>query len=143
MNLVWGHTPTVKDWIERFHGYIHDTEPSEAAAVVDADGVMVGAVVLEFKNQHTAEVSQYGAFSGDTMKAFFRAAFHDAGLSRLEARIPVDLKSRRRTLPKIGFQFEHREPNFYGLNQDAYVYRMTPDKCRWINGIEEQAAARA
>ena len=143
MRLVAGHDETVNAWLTKFYGVFVAQHPRQILGVVDRDGVLRGAFVLTSQSEASAELHVYGRTSNDTWKSLFALAFLDYGLSRLEVRTRRGNRTIKRNAPKFGFRFEGVARSHYGPGRtnDALVYGMTEDQCRWINhGLAVQVA---
>lgn len=143
MNLVFGHDATVNAWLKKTVGWSVDRSPAVSAGVIDANGVLRGALVLTWQAETTAEMHLAGRVSNDVMKQWFRFVFGRAGIHRLEVRTGITNKAIKKAAPKFGFKFESVARAFYGPGRDALVYAMTPEKCRWIDGQSIQGAESA
>jgi len=139
LKLVAGHSDTVNAWISNFYGADILHRPSESFGVIDDDGVLRGAMVTWFKTDATAELSVFGRTSNDVWKAYFNWVF--AHIHRLEVRTSRSNKVVKKAAPKAGFMYQGPDRDYYGPGDDALVFYMTPDKCRWINhGLNLQVA---
>lgn len=139
MKLVAGHNDTVNAWIANFYGLHILHRPSESFGVIDDDGVLRGAMVTWFKTDATAELSVFGRVSNDVLKAYFQWVF--GHIHRLEVRTNRRNKAVKKAAPKYGFTYQGPDRDYYGPRDDALVFFMTPDKCRWIDhGISVQVA---
>lgn len=139
MKLVAGHNETVNAWIAQFYGVHVLHRPSESFGIIDAEGVLRGALVTWLKTDATAEVSVFGRLSNDVLKAYFQWVF--CHVHRLEVRTSRRNKAVKKAAPKYGFKFQGVEVNYYGPGEGALVYYMTPDTCRWItHGLDVQVA---
>lgn len=137
MNLVFGHDATVNDWLDRRYGVL-PLASAVTIGTIDSSGVLRGAFVTTWKSDATAELHLYGKTSNDTWKGYFHWVFANA--YRLEIRTGRKNKSIKRAAPKFGFVFSGVDPHYYGENQDALVFWMTKERCRWIG---QDAYARA
>lgn len=145
MILAFGHDAIVARWVADTYGaYLHQT-PSAAIGVIDNDGAIVGAFIVIWKCDTTAELSLFGLTSNDTWKAFFGWLFGPGGVWRLEIRTAKANRQIKRAAVKFGFRFEGVDHAYYGPGRDAVVYMMTPDTCRWINvlAVQEPESAEA
>lgn len=139
MKLVAGHSDTVNAWISKVHGAHILHQPSETFGVIDDEGVLRGALVTWFKTDATAELSVFGELSNDVVKAYFRWVF--GHIHRLEVRTSRRNKAVKKAAPKYGFSYQGRDRDYYGPGDDALVFYMTPEKCRWIDhGLDVQVA---
>ncbi len=138
MRLVYGHDATVNEWIARRYGLHVVQRPSDSLGVIDNAGVLRGAFVTTWKTDTTAELHLFGRTSNDTWKDYCAWVF--AGAYRLEIRTGRKNKAIKRAAPKFGFVFSGVDPHYYGENQDALVFWMTKERCRWIS---QDAYARA
>lgn len=139
------HEPAILDWLARVHGAEFFISPRVVMGFIDDGGVLRGASVIELHNAATGELHVYGRTSNDVAKVVFHVAFRHLGLSRIECRTRRDNLKVKRAAPKWGFRYEATARNFYGPGRinDAMVYSMTPEQCRWINGKDTEAARAA
>lgn len=139
------HEPAILDWLARVYGVEFFQHPRLVMGVITDAGVLCGCVVLELHNAATGEIHVYGRVSNDVAKDVFSIAFHRWGLSRLEARTRRDNLTIKRAAPKWGFKYECSAQSYYGPGRenDAMVYSMTPEQCRWINGKDSESARAA
>lgn len=142
MNVVTGRGETVGQWLAQRYGVHVGQSSSEIVGLIDDAGVLRGAFVLTWRNDVTAELHVYGKSSNDVWKWLFRALFERC--SRVEIRTRRDNRSIKRNAPKYGFKFEGVARSYYGpgKSNDALVYAMTADHCRWIgtHGVTVQVA---
>lgn len=134
MNLIHGHADTVFEWLARTHGVQWVNQPAYVFGVIDRDGVLCGAVILEQRNTGAGELHVWGAVSPDVSKTVFHVAFVSLGWRRLECRISRKNKAVRKSALKWGWRFETICPDYFGHGEDAFQYGMTPGACRWLKG---------
>lgn len=135
MQLVLGHDDTVTEWAAARLPLVM-FKPHRALGVIDPGGVLRGALLLEQATDATVEVivvSEERAITPGIAKAFFRLVF-GAGVWRLQARTDKGNKPVKRALPKMGFRFEGVAKDYWGRHNDALLYAMTADQCRWTHG---------
>lgn len=133
MPLLFGHDETVARWVEaRMDGEF--VFPHAAIGMLDSKGVLRGGFVLAAHNATTAELTLYSedVISNGMVRGFFRWCFITLGVHRLQLRTTRKNKAAKRAAPKMGFKFEGVARDFYGPGDDALLYYMTPDFCRWI-----------
>ena len=133
MPLLFGHDQDVAAWAEnKLEGRL--VFPHAAVGMLDKRGVLRGAWLLSFHNAHTAELTLYseGVVTNGMIGDLFRFTFDHLQVNRLQIRTTRKNKAIKRAAPKYGFRFEGVQKHFYGPNQDALCYFMTPDICRWI-----------
>jgi len=133
MPLLFGHDREVAAWAEnKLEGRL--IFPHAAVGMLDRRGVLRGAFLLSFHNPHTAELTLYSeeVMTNDMVRGFFRWTFVGLGIHRLQIRTHRKHKAIKRAAPRFGFKFEGVQKHFYGPDQDALCYFMTPDICRWI-----------
>jgi len=131
VNLVSGHDTEIRKWLAEVHGaYVHQ-EPSVLLGIVD-NGYLVGAFIITWRTDTTAELGVYGTVSPDTVKNMFRFVFGQCRIHRLEVRTPKKNKTVRKAAPKFGFQFEGSARDYYGPGVNALVFAMTIQQCRWL-----------
>lgn len=131
MKLVFGHDATVTEWAARQNGGL-GRQPDYAWGVIDADGVLVGALLLHVYNPWTAELEVHGKTSNDVAKEFFGLVFGPMGVERLEVKTTRNNKTVKKNAPKWGFVFDGSRKRYYGPLGDALAYYMTPETCRWL-----------
>lgn len=143
MKLLNGVDAAVSDWLARNHrAYVHQ-EPRALLAVVDVLDCIRGAYVITWLTDRTAELSVWGTATPDTTKALFLYAFLGLKVHRLQIHTARTNKRIKRAAPKFGFKFECVARDYYGPGEDALQFAMTPDQCRWINGIRIQRPEEA
>lgn len=130
MRLVTGADGPVLAWLAEHHDAHFPHEPKVVLGIADGD-VLKGAFVVVWHCDTTAELSGYGNVSHETVKHMFRAVF-GAGVYRLELRTQRKNKTIRKAAEKFGFKLEGVAKHYYGPNDDAFVYAMIRDNCRWL-----------
>lgn len=131
MRLVTGVDALVCEWLAKVHGVEVPQQPRLILAVADRDA-LVGCFVITWRHNRTAELSVFGTVSQETVKQMFRTVFEQCGVYRLEVRTEKTNKKVKKAAPKFGFIFQGVDKDFYGPNQDALVFYMRPNECRWI-----------
>lgn len=144
MKLIAGHDEVICRWLaEKFATHVVQT-PRQILGIIDDAGVLRGAFVITWHHDTTAELSVYGTLTQDTVKGMFQAVFLGWGVHRLEVRTSKRNKRVKRSTPKYGFKFECVARDYYGPGEDAVVYAMTPDQCRWLrHGLNVQVSEGA
>lgn len=144
MKVLHGHDETVAAWVEAKMGGLC-VFPHRALGIIDRDGVLRGGFVLAFHNPTTAELTLYApnAFTHGVFRSFCRWAFIECGIWRLQISTTRDNLTIKSGVQKMGFKFEGKARDYYGVGVDALRYSMTADQCRWINGIPLQQAENA
>lgn len=133
MPLLFGHDETVARWVgERMEGVF--VLPHVAIGMLDRNGTLRGGFVLTVHNATTAELTLYSedVVTNGMVRGFFRWCFGTLGVHRLQLRTERTNKKAKRAAPKMGFKFEGVAREFYGPGEDALLFYMTPDNCRWI-----------
>lgn len=131
MRLVTGYDADIRRWLAANHNaYVHQ-EPSVLLGIVE-DNALVGAFIITWRTDTTAELGVYGTVSPDTVKNMFRFVFGQCRIHRLEVRTPKKNKVVRKAAPKFGFQFEGSARDYYGPGVNALVFAMTIQQCRWL-----------
>ena len=133
MPLLFGHDETVAKWVgERMDGVF--VLPHAAVGMLDSKGTLRGGFVLTVHNATTAELTLYSedVVTNGMVRGFFRWCFGSLGVHRLQLRTERTNKKAKRAAPKMGFKFEGVAREFYGPGEDALLFYMTPDHCRWI-----------
>lgn len=143
MKLIAGHAETVVAWLAKAHGVHWVNQPAFVFGVIDSDGVLCGAVILEQRNDGAGELHVWGAVSNDIAKAAFRAAFLGLGWRRLECRVSRRNKAVRRAALRWGWRFECVAPEYFGPGEDGFQYSMTAAGCRWLGGTDGQVTETA
>jgi RimJ/RimL family protein N-acetyltransferase len=131
LRIVLGADALVCEWLAKTQGLEVPQHPRLILAIADGDQ-LVGAFVIVWHHNRTAELSIYGTVSQETVKQMFRTVFEQCEVYRLEVRTEKSNKAIRRAAPKCGFSFEHTARHYYGPNRHAYVYSMIPEQCRWL-----------
>lgn len=135
MRLVTGYDADIRRWLaQNYNAYAHQ-EPCVLLGIVNGN-TLVGAFVITWHCDTTAELGVYGTVSPDTVKNMFRYVFGPCRIHRLEVRTPKKNKTVRRAAPKMGFQFEGSARDYYGPGSSALVFAMTSDQCRWLKRHE-------
>jgi hypothetical protein len=143
MQLVAGHVETVVAWLAKMHGVEWVNFPAFVFGVIDDDGVLRGAVILEQRNEGSGELHVWGAVSNDIAKDAFHVAFRGLGWRRLECRISRKNKAVRKAALRWGWRFECVVPDYFGPGDDGFQYGMVPAQCRWLGGQNGQIAKNA
>lgn len=137
MRLLLGQDAIVSRWAgERLGGVL--VPPFSALGIIDKRGVLRGAFIIRAHNATTCELSLLSerALTHGVMRGMFRIMFQRLGFARCVINTPRDNLSIRRAAPKMGFKFECKAANFYGPNQPALQFSMTPATCRWLKTHE-------
>lgn len=140
MILILGRNEFVSKWLARRFGAHVVQTPAECLGVFNR-GEIVGAFVVTWRNDTTAELHVYGEVSNETVRDMFGHVFGRWGVYRLEVRTSRTNKTVKKAAPKFGFKFEGVARHYYGPGDDALLFSMTPDQCRWISdGVALQVA---
>lgn len=144
--LLFGHDEAVISWAETRLGTAL-TSPAHGIGIVDDDNYLRGALVLQPVTSYTAEFSMASEsprmVTHSVTKAFFRYAFNDLGLYRLQIRTPRNNLTVRRGAPKAGWKFEGVATGYWGTqNGDALMFYMTRPMCRWLKDHKRSPASR-
>lgn len=143
MKLIAGHAETVVAWLAKTQGIEWVNTPAFVFGVIDSDGVLRGAVILEQRNEGAGELHVWGAVSNDIAKDTFHLAFRMLGWRRLECRISRKNKAVRKAALRWGWRFECVAPEYFGPGEDGFQFGMTPAQCRWLGGQNGQIAENA
>jgi hypothetical protein len=136
MEFLFGEDEFVADYVSQQIGLsIHP--PYTAIGFVNPDRGLFGGAVFNSYNGANIEITVYCPnVSRGIIRAIVRYGFVQLGCLRMTAKTRRSNKRTCRVLPKIGFQFEAAQRNFFGPQKadDAIVYRLDRDVAlsRWL-----------
>jgi hypothetical protein len=124
----------VAKWIKAECG-LEPVPPFTACGIVNSEGQLCGAWVWSEYTGHNVELSVYapGCLTRHILKEGFSYAFNQIGVSRITQRIPMSNKRIGSILMRCGFVFEGILRRFYGADEDAAIYGLIKEECRFLN----------
>ena len=116
--LLLGNDAAVAAWAFRAHG-LRPTPVDVAIGIIDPDGTLVGAALLQRFNGYDVEFSYYGEWTltPGIVRAVARTAL-GLGARRLTVTVAKDKKQFIKGILRIGFNHECAKVCFYGKNPD-------------------------
>lgn len=134
MPLLTGHDAAIADWVAARLG-VTIAPPYVAMGVLDADGTLIGGAVFSGKGGANIDVTIYGprAMTREALRAGFAYVFGQLRCERLTARCKRTNVAMRRLMERLGFAYEGTQRRYWGEGRenDAMLYGMTRDECRW------------
>lgn len=135
MPLLTGHDAAVTNWVAARLG-ISIAPPYTALGVLDVAGTLIGGAVFSGYSGANIDVTIYGqgAASKPVLAAGFRYVFGQLRCERLTARCKRSNAAMRKHMDFLGFKHEGTQRRYWGptRNDDALLFGMTRDECRWI-----------
>lgn len=135
MPLLLGHDASVANWVAARLG-IAIAPPYVALGVLDGAGTLIGGAVFSGFSGANIDVTIYGprAMTRQAMRAGFAYVFGQLRCERLTARCKRSNAQMRRLMERLGFVHEGTQRRYWGAGRenDAIVYGMTRDDCRWL-----------
>ena len=129
--ILHGRDSEVADWYAAkleipvcpYHG---------AIGLLDENGVLRGAVLLTLVNANSAHSDIYSELP--SLAPYARGVFSwmFEYTNRVTAVTGIKNKKMKRHLPRLGFEFEGRKKDWYGVGQDGLEFRMMRHNCKWI-----------
>lgn len=141
-DLVYGHDAEVADFLSDKLGMTF--VPPYVCIGVVRNGRLIGGILYNGYQGSNVDVTVWGprAFGRDTILIGFHYAFEQLKCERITVRTKRSNKLMQKIAPKLGLKFECVSPRFFGRNEDAIVYRVFRDECRWMDhGFSSQSAA--
>jgi RimJ/RimL family protein N-acetyltransferase len=136
MPILTGHDASVANWVAAHLG-ITIAPPYTALGVLDAAGAAIGGAVFSGYSGANIDITIYGprALTRPAIRATFRYVFGQLRCARLTARCKRSNVAMRRLLERLGFRHEGTQRRYWGEGRenDALLYGMTKDECRWID----------
>jgi RimJ/RimL family protein N-acetyltransferase len=136
MPILTGHDDAVAQWVAGNLG-VTIAPPYVSLGVLGADSVLIGGAVFSGYSGANIDVTIYGprAMTRAAMRASFGYVFGQLRCERLTARCKRSNASMRRLMDRLGFKHEGTQRRYWGpdRNDDAMVYGMTRDECRWLD----------
>ena len=146
---VHGIDAIVSEWVAAQLGMEPSAfAPSAAIGVVHDGGLIAGAVYHQYRPQkHGATVEASLASTSPrwctraVLKAMFAYPFVQLGATRLQVTCARKNRRARRLAERLGFRMEGVGRRLWDGKQDAIVYSMMPEECRWLGrGVMRKAA---
>lgn len=135
MPLVTGHDGAVADWVAARLG-IAIAPPYVALGVLNDTGTLIGGAVFSGRSGANIDVTIYGpgAMTRPALRAGFAYVFGQLRCERLTARCKRSNVAMRRLMERLGFTYEGTQRRYWGpeRSDDAMLYGMTRDECRWL-----------
>jgi len=131
--IVIPDAPQVIGYVERTLD-IKIAEPCHAFGYVTDEGKPLAAVVVNDYSGANCEltiVAERGGLIRPVLKHICAYTFNQLGCRRITVRTRKRNKPVQKLALKAGFKFEAVASDFYD-DDDAVVYRMKRDDCRWI-----------
>lgn len=143
--LVYGRDADVVAWAQRETGEIF-SPPYTALGLADTSGALVGALVYTDYNGHSIELSVHApghVIGPDALRQMFRYPFETCQVLALGARTRRANTGVRKMLGRLGFRPEGIRRRYYGPGRanDAVLYGMLREECRWLHEKLETARA--
>ncbi len=109
--------------------------PYISFAIEDQFYTVRGGIILNDWNGHNIEITMYapGVYRREIARQILEYVFGQLDATRLTARTRHDNALMRSMLEKGGFEKEGVMKNYFGLDMDAHIYRLDPDRAeRWM-----------
>lgn len=110
-------------------------------------GKLVGGVVYHdyhiFDIQLSCAFDQVGWARRGVVRALFAYPFITLGCRRVTSVVGRKNHKAKKLLTDLGYKLEGVSPKNYDGVQDAFIYGMLREHCRWINGKEGTGTAAA
>jgi RimJ/RimL family protein N-acetyltransferase len=138
--IVAGHDKEVAAWVASRTPYAQSiTEAPHTAIGIARDGELIGGVVYtHFSNfgPNAKHISMHVAGVGNWLTKgalfeFFHYPFKQLGCNLILGIVPKKSKKVRKFDEKVGFVMRGVLPGYFP-GDDACIYTMNPDQCRWI-----------
>lgn len=149
MKLDLSDPENIKDWVYSVIEAKWVNAPYAAIAISDDSGKrMAGCVYMNY-HEHDIEMVFAAAHPRwcirDALRVFFAYPFIQLGVSRVTAICAASNERARRFIQGIGFVHEGRLRKGLDGHEDAHIYSMLREECRWINrgNYEEQRTTAA
>lgn len=111
-------------------------KPHRAVGFVDDEGLLIGAVGLNWINPWDAELSIHldkpACLSRAILRQLFSICFHEFKLVRLTCHVRKSNKRARKFVERLGWKIEGTKRKGFDGKRDAIVYGLIRDDCRWI-----------
>ncbi len=131
-----GHDSAVAKWAASKLGGPHGQfiPPYVGLGIIDNGGVLRGGFIIRPLNSSTCDLSLYSerALTHGVTRGMFQFLFERLGFVCCLIHTHRGNKAMKRGAPKLGFKFQGKIENFYGLGVDALQFSMTPASCRWL-----------
>ena len=148
MRLAWGLEGPIGNYLSAHFPHLMrpglEYRPDWAVGFVDDEGRLFGALGLCFDSPWDGQLSIYSErpqwATRAVLRHLFRLAFVERGLVRLTCRIERRNRHARLLVERLGFRLEGvMRMAFDGVN-DACIYGMTRDGCRWLKETKDAVA---
>lgn len=145
MNLVFGADEFIAHWVsERVREFDPGLEHYACIGVADQEKLIAGMVYHQYRGHDVmmtfAADSPRWCMKG-ILGAFFRYPFKQLGCVRVTTVVAKKNKRSRRLVEGVGFTLEGvmRKGN---ITQDAMVYGMLAEECKWIERKKDEIASQ-
>lgn len=107
--------------------------PYTAIGIIGQNGLLSGAVLFNQLHEGNIEVSLYApkVVSRGVLRAAASFAFRTNGCSRVTARTRASNLRACRFIEKVGFRQEGVLRSYFADGEDAILYGLLKDECRW------------
>lgn len=141
-SLLYGASEVVSEFVRARipHMQGHTFGPYRAIGVIRGNA-LVGGVVFHNYRHHDIEMS--GAFDTprwclpQTLRDLFAYPFIQLGCARMTTITGRKNKRARSADERLGFRLEGVARRALDGKQDAMIYGMLREECRWIKGLEK------
>lgn len=134
MRIVEGEPVAI--WLGERLG-LEMAKPYVAFGLVSREGRLQAGFLYNNYNGCNCDLTAYGprGFGPRAVKWMLSYPFTQLGALRLTAHTKRSNRIVRRLLPRLGFDYEGTMKGFFGLGRDndALVFGMMREKCRWID----------
>lgn len=117
-------------------------DPYKSVAVLDDEGQIIGAIVMNRCNGWDAELSIYAPglrWSRHLLRDLFSFCFSHLGLSRLTVHVMKKNKIGRRFVERLGWRLEGVKRAAFPGSIDACIYGLLRDECRFLPASDKVA----
>lgn len=110
--------------------------PPFVSFIAVQDGEIKGVAIFNNYEESNIELSIIvdtpKACNRPILRAIFSYPFEQLGLNRVTVRTRAKSKATRKLIRRLGFTPEGRSRRFFKDNDDAMIYGMVREQCRWL-----------
>jgi RimJ/RimL family protein N-acetyltransferase len=114
--------------------------PHRAAAFVDDEGMLIGAVGLSWLNPWDAELSIHldkpACLSRSILKELFAHCFDTLKVVRLTCHVRKSNKRARKFVERLGWKIEGCKRRGFDGKRDCVVYGLCREDCKWLGKVK-------
>ncbi len=134
--LAYNFDQDVHEWVSNELGVGKIVDGDVRSIGVVRDGKLIAGIVFHgykgFMVDASLATTDKKWCTKSVLRAFFEYPFNVLGCVRFQATCSKKNKPMRKLFEKLGFKFEGKARKAFNGKDDAMIYSMLKNECRWI-----------